>query len=290
MDVALLITGRDAEGLLRARVIEQSPWPTWMHEGQAGLVAAREEVRVLPTFGRVLKSDHFPVPNPYPNGDALPELGVGSVIVAQATGRPGDEGEPKDTILLQIHETLRVLGHADEEAGALTIVAAWMNAAGDGSSVPDMKTMEHLAFEARAGRIDAESNEALVAAWLNDEGKLDHTIIEFRGPVLHWDQVGGEGLGNMLVAQPDGPGLWLLRDAREWTSRDWESGTVDDYGLEGEMEQVTLEAGAAHFGKEPSAVLAKLEEQYPYILDVPVLEALHLPAGDAETVAPGMNA
>lgn len=66
---------------------------------------------------------------------------------------------------------------------------------------------------------------------------LSHTGRFFFAQCVHAG-VDGEEVG--ISNPPEEPGYWVLEGGVSWTSTDWESGYVDDYGIEGDWRRAAM--------------------------------------------------
>lgn len=80
-------------------------------------------------------------------------------------------------------------------------------------------------------------NTALIISITKDQ----YTVLAHTGRYFH-GQINCAGLSGEEVGisnVPDEPGVWVLEDGAPWSSRDWETGIVDDYGIEGTFRKAT---------------------------------------------------
>jgi hypothetical protein len=67
-----------------------------------------------------------------------------------------------------------------------------------------------------------------------------------------------------------------MHNAEYYSSLDWETGYVDDYGLEGDLKPFTLEEAAVYLNITPEDLLAELTEIYPYHFEGNLMDAIHI--------------
>tara|TARA_R100001086_G_scaffold205174_1_gene121042 strand:- start:1377 stop:1745 length:369 start_codon:yes stop_codon:yes gene_type:complete len=81
--------------------------------------------------------------------------------------------------------------------------------------------------------------EAIIIA-LDEE---TYRVLAHTGRFFH-AQLVGAGVDGMEVGisdVPSDPGIWFFSEGSYWSSKDWETGIVDDYGISGKIRKATKE-------------------------------------------------
>jgi hypothetical protein len=72
----------------------------------------------------------------------------------------------------------------------------------------------------------------------------DYHVVDYTGRFFHGQiacaGVQGEEVGITGVPDDD-PGVYVFENGKPWTTTDWETGVVDDYGIDGDFRKATLE-------------------------------------------------
>lgn len=118
-----------------------------------------------------------------------------------------------------------------------------------------MKFIPLIAAKAPEGEIDLEEdfdpndeknypamgtpNTALLAVLDNETYK----VLDHKGRFFHaqLNCAGVDGIEVGIDGVPDEPGFYVFYDGTPWTTKDWESGHVDDYGIEGKFRKARPE-------------------------------------------------
>lgn len=71
----------------------------------------------------------------------------------------------------------------------------------------------------------------------------NYEVVDYTGRFFH-AQIGcagfhGEEIG--ITNVPDSPGVYVMDNGKPWEGKDWETGIVDDYGIEGDWRLATKE-------------------------------------------------
>ena len=259
---ALWITGV-GPGRLSGRIITHVPAGDDGSMSAGTKLALEDDVAIADGAAIFLPGDRHVVRTPSNTGLPLPMLCRGDTILADdCTGWPG-----KDACLsVMLGTDVRILGHAGtgEKAVALVRTAVEADAGRTGSPyLGFLADLGKLSYEVAARLAAGEPDDALVFAWLDESGNLATEIVAHRGAYLFWATEDGHDCLSTGMADPDGPGLWLLRDGRSWTHHDEMNGEYDS-GIDGKLEQTSIADACAHFAMDADAILAALDEAYPY--------------------------
>lgn len=109
-----------------------------------------------------------------------------------------------------------------------------------------------------------EPNEAL---GLSLDGDCNYWILAHTGRYLHGQiecaGMNGEESG---ISFPDEIGYFVLENGKGWNSRDWETGIVDDYGLDGDT-RPALYADFVKFKADIPPMLADMQRDLQRLYD-----------------------
>jgi hypothetical protein len=71
----------------------------------------------------------------------------------------------------------------------------------------------------------------------------NYHVVDYTGRFFHGQiacaEVQGEEVG--ICDVPDDPGVYVFENGKPWTTTDWETGVVDDYGINGDFRKATFE-------------------------------------------------
>lgn len=270
MSIALLITGKDDQGRHLARLVYS--------DNARSLRVGTEELPIVPQIGRYLPEDRSMVKTPVvDDGLAMPVFEPGDVVLSDGRGWPDGEG-----VSIYLIGQVTALGRAHTEDEAVALIQEQMASESRRGYIRQaLDDFLDLNYEADAERAAAQPNEALILAWLSEDGDIDTQILDGRGSFFFWNLENGRSCDDFGVMCPEGPGLWLLTKGEPWSSRDWESGMVDDYGLDGEIRAVEPVTAAEHFGLSVDDVMDLISDAYPYQYENVLTAILEKPGGSA---------
>lgn len=107
-----------------------------------------------------------------------------------------------------------------------------------------------------------EPNEALICYTGNEIG----TVLAHKGRFFYWQDYavgpyGGLDEYGINLPPEDEPGFWVLENCnRPWSSTDWETGIVDDFGVDGQYRRPTKQ-DFIKFGREDLIECCFLKEE-----------------------------
>jgi hypothetical protein len=283
--IALLVTGQE-DGRLLARLIAESYEEVDGDLRSCGLGLC-ETVLLETELVQFQEGDRHIVRQPRKSGMGLPSVQSGAILLASdCVGWPGSRtGE----VTVFLYQDVQVLAHGCTEDDAVDTL---MREIGIRESLRNilprqLAIMGQLDYEVAAEEASREPDEALILAWIQEDGSLDTHVVTHRGSHMFWMTDGGMTCMDTGIVEPKGPGLWLLAQGRAWSSHDQGTGEFDN-GLDGSLAPVSVAQAASHFGMDEAALLEALCEAYPFIIEGPLLEVVHLPAGEVLPSPPAM--
>jgi hypothetical protein len=228
-------------------------------------------VRIDPHDRRLVRIGHV-VPD-----RTLPDLAIGDVVlVPDLIGWPVDDHEIHQNGL-RLAEPIAVIGNTKDALTAIEIANEKRKEVHDGSLFFSNYDASRMHYEVSAVLAQREPNEALVIAWYSDRGEIEAHVLMKSG--ISFFYTDGDGCSDCGIEEPEEPGLWILKNGKSWVGRDWETGVVDEWGIDGDYERVTLEQAAAYAGMSVEDLIGELDEIYPYVLDYAsgTVEAINRP-------------
>lgn len=288
MTVAIYITERTPEGYLSGYFIG----PVEQFDRRTS--ASKEPILIHP--GAFLTSGdrrRFP-PGVRPWDRAFTEFGPGDLIVADdAIGWPmRTEGEKGWELGLKLANNVQVfekgLTSTTEAISAYSLYLerkSDMEAANEQIGFPVFrersKTLCDISIEADAVAARYEKDELLALSFIDEDGSLaTETILHTGSMFFHMAHSTSNAFSDLGIDEPDKPGLFILKDGGAYAHRG-ESGYCDDWGVDGELEEITVEEAAAHFGETIEQMKIEIEAQYPYEFEGDILDAVKVPASCA---------
>ena len=248
MTVFLLGRGRRADGLETANLVESVRFD----EVECGFVVeAGPPVAIHGATHRVDPADRGMVKTPIEDPGAPPPSVQEGVLVAHDRGCGWPDGE---ATMVRLVGPGTVLGRPADDGEAAAMVSAWLEGVPGMHCVTDRCELDHAADAERANR---EPHEALIASWSIGEERRT-VILAGKGSYMFFNDE--HDCRSAAVEEPEADGLFRLHDASVSWSRDWESGIIDDWCLEGTMTAVKPTEAAAMFGTTIGDMIDAVED------------------------------
>jgi hypothetical protein len=241
------------------------------------------------------ENDRCDIKTPIKNNDILskskstpkvmPALSVGDIIaVHDFVAYPPEDGSSHGLPNLQVLREAIVVGQAESrESAAVKIFNDCENFSRNKFSYNYTCAVSTVDYHVGYWQAKKERNQALIFSWIKENGKIEGLVLNHKGVFFYQQNyhIGGS-LEDCGVQAPESGGLFVLNNGEPWTRTDWESGHVDDYGIDGDIEPISLDEAADNWGFTVDNLLKEIEDQYPYILEagITVLEAAKYPGGE----------
>lgn len=134
----------------------------------------------------------------------------------------------------------------------------------DGFFVPNIEMAlsgpYDVVFQSLAESKKNERNMALILAVKDtDYDGVILSVLDHRGVFFHWE-TGCKTIEDNFERSIKEAGLYFFNHGKTWNHKDYETGIIEDYGIDGEISSINIAKAAAYFGWKKDKLVSKMLE------------------------------